>query len=142
MSEQPPFGTTWARGERAGRGVCQSRRTATGGQAQTVRGARGAPRSRATRRHAPTSRIELLDVGEGLGRRVRATNRANVEGFVQGQQRTANEGVLRLDQVAGVQVERSDEFLGRLDRGSELTFAAHRIEDDIKRVEPITAGSQ
>jgi hypothetical protein len=79
---------------------------------------------------------------EGLDGRIAPTHGSDVEGFIERQRRAAHEGVLRLDQIAGVQVERTNEPLGCLDRCRQVVLAANRLEHSVERIQPIAARNE
>ena len=90
----------------------------------------------------PPTRIELVDVVQGLKRRIVAAHRADVERGVERQQRTADRRVLALDQIAGVQVQWADQLHGRFDGGRQLVLAADRAEDGREWFETVTPSDQ
>jgi ABC-type sugar transport system permease subunit len=79
-----------------------------------------------------------LNVAQGFERWIGAAHCPDLNSRMERYERAADEGILGLDQIAGVQVEWTEELLGRLDSGCQQALATNRIEDGIKRVQPVT----
>ena len=82
----------------------------------------------ASGRNPMIARSKPANVGQRFERRVGAAYSPNLQCVVQAEQSAAHVHVFTFDQVAGVQIERPNQSLGRFDRGRERALASDRVE--------------